>query len=73
MAKRYTDAHETETLLCILEAVESLSPRQRQVLELIAAGYTQEETAAKMGLARTTVLEYLRRGRHEITKLVGQV
>lgn len=38
-----------------------LSPRERQVLEYIAKGFSYEEIGALMGVARNTVLSFVRR------------
>jgi RNA polymerase sigma factor (sigma-70 family) len=47
-------------LLCVLSA------RQRMVLVLQAAGFSYEETAARLGMSRRTVERQLMRGRQEL-------
>lgn len=62
--------NELETIYCIMETVEELSPRQREVLELVVQGYTQREVGEMLGISRTAVLEYLKRARANIRKVV---
>jgi DNA-binding CsgD family transcriptional regulator len=38
-----------------------LSPRERQVLEYIAKGFSYEEIGGLMGVSRNTVLSFVRR------------
>ncbi len=38
-----------------LPSLDRLSPRERQVLELIEAGFTQIQIATQLGIARGTV------------------
>ena len=42
------------------EGVESLSPRERQVLELLAEGHLYKQIAAKLGLTPDTIHEYIK-------------
>lgn len=44
-----------------LDETESLSSREREVLQLIAKGFTADEIAGLMSLSRNTVLTYVRR------------
>jgi len=62
--------NELETMYCILETVDELSPRQRQVLQLVCEGYTQAETAEMLGIAQRTVSEYLKVARKKIKSVV---
>jgi len=39
----------------LISALNKLSPRQRKVLLLWAAGYTQQEIAKEYGVHRTTI------------------
>ena len=41
-----------------LTALESLSPRERQVLSLTAAGHTVKTAAVELGIAAETVKDY---------------
>lgn len=57
------------------EALDSLSPRQRQVLQLRLSGYTQEMVAAELGISRVAVtnlearaLKHLRQRQHPILR-----
>jgi DNA-binding NarL/FixJ family response regulator len=43
-----------------------LAPREREALSLIACGYTQAQTAARMGVSAATVDTYLKRIRHKL-------
>jgi DNA-binding NarL/FixJ family response regulator len=38
---------------------EELSPREREAIELIAAGLTNKEVAARMGVSMSTVKGYM--------------
>jgi DNA-binding CsgD family transcriptional regulator len=42
-----------------------LTPRQRQILELVAAGLSDKEIGARLGLSRRTVSAHLDRLFHE--------
>jgi DNA-binding CsgD family transcriptional regulator len=43
-----------------------LAPREREALSFIACGYTQAQTAARMGVSAATVDTYLKRIRHKL-------
>ncbi|MEZ5356486.1 MAG: RNA polymerase sigma factor [Bryobacteraceae bacterium] len=57
-----------ERLKRVREAVESLSPQQRQCLELRAEGFRYREIAEILGLATSTVGEFLRRAMQQLRK-----
>jgi RNA polymerase sigma factor (sigma-70 family) len=57
-------AEEKERLLLVLGM---LSPRQRQVAELMIAGCSQRDIARRLRLSRGTVQEYIRRLRQIAT------
>ena len=40
-------------------SAEALTPRQREILELVANGYANKEVAEKLGLTLSTVTWYL--------------
>jgi DNA-binding NarL/FixJ family response regulator len=44
-----------------LETVEALSPREREVIELLARGYSYKEIADKLGIAMPTVNTHIHR------------
>jgi DNA-binding CsgD family transcriptional regulator len=44
----------------------SLSPRQIEVVQLAVSGMTVQQTAARLGISRHTVSEYLQAARHRI-------
>ncbi|MFI5957633.1 LuxR C-terminal-related transcriptional regulator [Cryptosporangium sp. NPDC051539] len=46
--------------------LSNLSPRERQVLAYIAAGYTHEQAARRMGVSRHTVDTYVKRLRAKV-------
>lgn len=60
------DVQDPELLMCVQEAIEELSPRQRQVLLLTLQGYCQREVAERLGISRTATLTYLRRARGKL-------
>ena len=62
-ARRETERHEAAQRL----ALDSLSPREREVLELIAAGLTNREAAARLGIIEATVKAH----RGQIMKKLG--
>lgn len=43
-----------------------LAPREAEALALIARGFTQAQTAVRMGVSSTTVDTYMRRIRHKL-------
>lgn len=47
--------------------LNSLSPREREVLTYIADGYTHEQTARRIGISRHTVDTYIKRVRSKLT------
>ena len=50
---------EVELRVALEEAMQDLSPRQRQVMALTIYGYKQREIARGLGIAPRTVREYL--------------
>jgi RNA polymerase sigma factor (sigma-70 family) len=59
--RHLTNPH-TETLdnaIALRDGVASLTPKQREALELWAQGYTQEEIAAMLGIDQTSVRDRL--------------
>jgi DNA-binding NarL/FixJ family response regulator len=44
-----------------MSRLEELTPRQRQVLELVAQGKCNKEVAASLGISEHTVEQHLRR------------
>ena len=46
--------------------VSELSPRQREVLEMFAAGYSTSETATRLGMAYRTVHSHQRDIMHKL-------
>ena len=61
-----SEPNATERFICLIETIEELSPRQREVLEYRLAGYTQAETAEKLGITQQAVAYYLRQARNKI-------
>ncbi len=55
MAMYFRDERETE------EEQETLSPRETEVLKLLASGYMQKEVAAQLGITLPTVRTYVKR------------
>ena len=59
------------------EGLEKLTPREREVVDLIARGYTYRETALSLGMAVKTLETHMAhifaklnvQGRHEITRI----
>src|SRR5687768_7564830 len=43
-----------------------LTPRQLELLRLIASGYTENEIGARLGLTRATIKEHLARARERL-------
>jgi DNA-binding CsgD family transcriptional regulator len=57
---------------------DGLSPRQREVLECLKKGMSEKEVAAKLGLSRNTVHEYVtgihkRLGVHSLGELLAKI
>lgn len=48
-----------------------LSQRERQVLRFIADGFTQDQTARRLGISPHTVDTYIKRVRGELTWATG--
>ena len=57
-----------EFMVCLEEAIQELSPRQREVLLLTVQGYAQGEVAVKVGISQAAVSELLRSGRDFLIK-----
>jgi two-component system response regulator DevR len=53
-------SNEVDAALAIEQRRESLSARERQVLELVGAGVRDDEIAGRLGIARSTVAMLLR-------------
>ena len=59
------------TLKQVLDHMEHLSPIHREVLELVARGYSHAEIGAKLGVKEVTVKTRLHRARQNLRELVG--
>lgn len=53
----------------LLAALEKLTPRQRQAVELFAQGYTQEEIGQALGIKQPSVLRLIRRAAAKMRRL----
>ena len=51
-------------------ALERLTPRQRQVMELIAAGHTEEEIAKALGISHQSVSRLLKKAQRTLRKFL---
>ena len=54
----------------LIDALNKLTPRQRKVLILWAAGYTQQEIADEYGVAQRTISRWLQKS---VSKMRGSV
>lgn len=61
-----------DDLVDVGRAVEHLTARQRQVLALTVAGWTQEEIGEELGIARETVKTHLARARGQMAEACHQ-
>ena len=55
----------------LISALNQLSPRQRKVILLWAAGYTHKEIAQKYGVHRTTIGRWISDSLHLLGELSG--
>ena len=53
----------------LISALNRLSPRQRKVILLWAAGYTQQEIATKYGVNQSTVSRWISDSVHKMGEL----
>ncbi len=53
----------------LITALNRLTPRQRKVLVLWAAGYTQQEIATECGVSQSTVSRWLSDSVHKMGEL----
>jgi RNA polymerase sigma-70 factor (ECF subfamily) len=60
-----------ERMARVERAVASLSPQQKQVLELRASGFRYREIAAAMGIGVSTVFEFVTRAVERLRKAAG--
>jgi len=63
---RDAQLEEVDDLVDVRRAVARLTARQREVLALTVAGWTQEEIGERLGIARETVKTHLARAREQI-------
>ena len=61
-----------EELMDVECAMARLTPRQREVLLLTVMGWTQEEIAEELGIARETVKTHLARARGQMAEACHQ-
>lgn len=54
----------------LITALNKLTPRQRKVLILWAAGYTQQEIATEYGVHRTTIGRWISDSVHVLGEIV---
>lgn len=60
-----------DDLVDVRRAMERLTARQREVLALTVAGWTQERIAGRLGIAQQGVSRHLIRARKKLDKLVS--
>ncbi len=59
------------TRVTLLAAIDALPPRQREAFILWHDGYTQEEIAARMGIAQQTVCEHIASAQATLRESIG--